>query len=179
MIDLPINRQRITAVAYHASSDGALGLTPIGSQANQGLLKRLLNTVAGGSSDGPRWYLIHGGDGPSTSALNVGAAAGTDVYAPVSGTIVGIGDVILDGKIAARRVDIQPSDSPSVIISVSHIALDPSLVVGAMLTEARSKLGVVEDLSSFFTTQAISRYTNDVGNHVLIEAHTAATLDGP
>ena len=45
-----------------------------------------------------------------------------------------------------------------------------------MVTSGSSKLGVVEDLSKV-ETQALARYTNDAGNHVLIEVHPAATLD--
>ena len=47
---LPINQSRVTAIGYHGASDGALGLTPIGTQANEGLLKRLLHKIVGGGS---------------------------------------------------------------------------------------------------------------------------------
>ncbi len=33
----PVNQSRITAIGYHAAADGALELTPLGTQANQGL----------------------------------------------------------------------------------------------------------------------------------------------
>ena len=65
--------------------------------------------------------------------------------------------------------------APSLIVSVSHIAADPSLAVGAMVTARASKLGVVLDFSKA-EHQALSRYTNDAGNHVLIEVHSSATL---
>jgi hypothetical protein len=175
-VQLPINKARVTAIGYHGASDGALGLTPIGTQANEGLLKRLLHKIVGGGTGSPRWYLLTGGQGPSTSALDVGATPGTDVYAPVNGTIVGIGKVILDGKVAGERIDIQPSSVPSLVVSVSRLTVDPSLVVGAMVTADGSKLGQVLDLSKV-EQQALARYTNDAGNHVLIEVHPAATLD--
>jgi hypothetical protein len=178
-VELPINRSRVTAIGYFGAADGALGLTPIGTQANQGLLKRLLHAIAGGGSGWPHWYLLAGGDGgPSTSALDVGAAPGTDVYAPVSGTIVGIGKVVLDGKTYGERIDIQPTNTPSVVVSVSDLTADPSLTVGAVVTESTSELGLVENLSKV-ETQALARYTNDAGNHVLIEVHQAAELDIP
>ncbi len=175
-LNLPVNQSRVTAIGYYGAADGALGLTPIGAQANQGLLKRLLHAVVGGGGGSPRWYLLSGGQGPSTSALDVGAAPGTDVYAPVTGVIVGIGKLILDGKTHGARIDIQPTSSPSLVVSVSDLAADPSLRVGAMVTEGRSKLGVVVDLSKI-ENQSLARYTNDAGNHVLIEIHPAATLD--
>ncbi len=35
-LDLPVNQSRITAIGYFASADGALGLTPIGTQSKPG-----------------------------------------------------------------------------------------------------------------------------------------------
>ena len=43
------------------------------------------------------------------------------------------------------------------------------------MTAGSSKLGELLDLSKV-ETQALARYTNDAGNHVLIEVHPAATL---
>lgn len=175
-IEYPVNEQRVTAIGYYGSSDGALTLAPIGTQANQGLLRRLWSDLVGGSQAGPRWYLLPGGQNQSTSALEVGASAGTYVYAPVSGTIVGIEKVMLDGAPHGDEIDIQPTLSPSLVVSVSSIAPDPSLVVGGSVTQDATKLGEVIDLSKL-ETQAIARYTDDPGNHVLIEVHPAATLD--
>jgi hypothetical protein len=172
---LPVNASRMTAIGYFAAEDGSIALSPVGTQANEGLLKRLVHKILGGGGGSPRWYLLPGGGGTSTSALDVGAAPGTDVYAPTDGTIVGISKVILNGRTYGSRIDIQPSAAPSLIVSVSHVAADPSLAVGAMVTARASKLGVVLDFSKA-EHQALSRYTNDAGNHVLIEVHSSATL---
>ena len=109
------------------------------------------------------------------TALDVEATPGTDAYAPVTGTIVGIGKVTLDGKTYGARIDIQPIDAPSLIVSISHGRADPSLSVGAMVTANASKLGSVLDFSRV-EHQALARYTNDAGNHVLVEVHPSATL---
>jgi hypothetical protein len=130
--------------------------------------------VLGGGGGWPRWYLLPGGHGASTSALDVGAPAGTDVYSPVDGTVVGIGKVILNGKTYGARLDIQPTDAPSLIVSISHVRADPSLTVGAMVAAGASKVGTVLDFSRV-EHQALSRYTNDAGNHVLVEVHPSAT----
>jgi hypothetical protein len=174
-LQLPINAGRVTAIGYFGSQDGSLALSPVGTQANEGLLKRLVHKVIGGGGGSPRWYLLPGGHGPATSALDVGAAPGTDVYAPMNGTIVGIGKVVLNGRTYGARVDIQPSDAPSLIVSLSHLKVDPSLTVGAMVSEHASKIGVVLDFSHV-EYQTLSRYTNDAGNHVLVEVHPSATL---
>jgi len=177
-IELPVNKSRMTAIGYFGSEDGALALAPVGTQANEGLLKRLIHDVIGGGGGSPRWYLLPGGHGPSTTALDVGAPPGTDVYSPVDGSIVGIGKVVLNGRTYGERVDIQPVDAPSLIVSVSHINADPSLTVGEMVTADASKLGVVLDFSNA-EQQALAHYTNDAGNHVLIEVHPSATLQAP
>ena len=172
---LPVNRSRVTAIGYFGAEDGSVALSPIGSQANEGLLKRLVHTVVGGGGGWPRWYLLPGGHGPSTSALDVGAPPGTDVYAPVDGTVVGIGKVVLNGRDYGARVDIQPTAAPSLVLSVSHVAADPALTVGTMVTAAATKLGVVLDFSQA-ERQALSRYTNDAGNHVLIQVRPSSSL---
>ena len=174
-LQLPVHASRVTAIGYFGSEDGALALSPVGTQANEGLLKRLVHKVLGSGSSSTRWYLLAGGHGSSTSALDVGAAPGTDVYSPVNGTIVGIGKVILNGRTYGARIDIQPTDAPSLTVSISHISADPSLTVGAMVSEHASKIGVVLDFANA-EQQALSRYTNDSGNHVLIEVHPSATL---
>jgi hypothetical protein len=49
-LQLPISPKRVTAIAYHAAGDGALALTPVGRQANEGLLARLGHKLFGGGS---------------------------------------------------------------------------------------------------------------------------------
>ena len=166
-LQLPVNRSRVTAIGYAGGADGALALAPVGSQANEGLLKRLWHTVVGGGGGAPRWFQLPArGPGPPTSALDVGAPSGTDVYAPVDGTVVGIASVVLNGRTYGQRIDIQPTVAPSLVVSLSQIAVDPSLVVGASVTASGSKLGRVLDFSKV-ERQALARHTNDAGNHVL------------
>jgi murein DD-endopeptidase MepM/ murein hydrolase activator NlpD len=170
-LQLPISQSRVTAIGYQAGTDGALSLTPVGTQANEGVLKRIVHSVFGGSSVGPRWYQLPGGQ----SSLDVGAPAGTDVYSPVDGTVLAIDDVVLAGRTVGSRIDIQPVGSPSLVVSVSHVNADPALVVGSPLSAAATRLGSVVDYSHV-EHQALARYTNDSGNHVAIEIHASATL---
>jgi hypothetical protein len=174
-IQLPISQSRVTAIGYQGGSDGAIALSPVGSQVNQGLLRRILHAIVGSSSARPRWYQLPGGVGPATSALEVGAAAGTDVYSPVDGTIVGISNVELNGRPYGSSIDIQPTGAPSLVVLVSHVRVDPSLAVGSTVTAGGSKLGQVVDYSTA-ERQALARYTNDVGDHVVVEVHPSAAL---
>jgi hypothetical protein len=174
-IQEPISQSRVTAIGYQGGSDGSLSLNPVGTQANEGLIKRLLHAVVGGSAAKPRWFQLPGGVGSPTSALQIGAAAGTDVYSPVDGTIVGISDVVLNGRPYGSSIDIQPSGAPSLVVSVSHIRVDPTLAVGSAVTAGGSKLGQVVDFARA-EHEALARYTNDAGNHVVVEVHASASL---
>src|SRR3954470_10541881 len=105
-IQLPVAQTRVTAIGYHAATDGVLPLTPLGRQGNEGALSRLAHKIFGGGHGGFVYYQLSGGE---TAVLDVGAIPGTDVYAPVDGTIVGISDYILNGRTYGSRIDIQPS----------------------------------------------------------------------
>jgi hypothetical protein len=174
-LQLPISQSRVTAIGYQGGADGMLALSPLGTQANEGVLKRFTRAVFGGSSGHPRWYQLPGGQGPSSSALDVGAAAGTDVYSPADGAVLAIDDVVIDGRTVGSRIDIQPTGAPSLVVSVSHVRADPALVVGSPVSAAGTKLGSVVDYTHA-ERQALARYTNDSGNHVVIEVHPSATL---
>jgi len=177
-LDLPIAQSRVTAIGYHASGDGALALDPVGRQANQGVLSRLGHRLFGGGGSGLRYYVIDGGTGPSTGTLDVGAPPGTDVYAPVDGTIVGLTPYVLDGKTYGTRIDIQPTGTPSLVVSLTHLRPDPSLTVGSTVAATTSKVGTVVDFTGV-ERMALARYTQDAGNHVAMSAHPAAVLSFP
>lgn len=174
-LQLPISQTRVTAIGYQGGDAGALALSPLGAQRNEGALKRILHAIVGGSGGSPHWYQLPGGVGPGTSALQVGAGAGTDVYSPVDGTVTAIDDVQIDGRTLGSQIDIQPTDAPSLVVSVSHVRVDPALVIGSALTAGSTKLGSVIDFSHV-QNQALARYTNDAGNHVVVEVHPSATV---
>jgi hypothetical protein len=174
-IQLPINQQDVTAIGYHGAGDDALPVDPLGRQANEGLFSRAFHRIFGGGGGGVAYYQLGGGDGPSTGSLNVGAAPGTDVYSPVDGTVVGLRDDVIDGKSYGSLIDIQPSDEPSVVVTIGHVRADPSLEVGSPLTSRTSKIGTVLDYSAV-ERLALAKYTQDAGNHVAISVRSAATV---
>jgi len=174
-IQLPVSQSRVTAIGYHSSGDGALPLTPLGRQGNEGVLSRLAHKIFGGGHGGFVYYQLGGGE---TAVLDVGAAAGTDVYAPVDGTVVGISDYVLNGRPYGSRIDIQPSAAPSLVVSLTNLTPDPALTVGSTIAASSTKIGRVVDLSGV-EKQALAKYTQDAGNHVSIELRPAATLTLP
>jgi len=174
-IQLPVAQSRVTAIGYHSSGDGVLPLTPLGHQGNEGALSRLAHKIFGGGHGGFVYYQLSGGE---TAVLDVGAMPGTDVYAPVDGTIVGISDYILNGHTYGSRIDIQPSAAPSLVVSLTHLNPDPALTVGSAIAASSTKVGRLVDLSGV-EKQALAKYTQDAGNHVAIELRPAATLTLP
>ncbi len=174
-LQLPVSQARVTAIGFQGGSEGAMALDPIGTQANQGILRRLARSLVGASSSGPRWYQLPGGIGPGTSALDVGAPSGTDVFSPVDGSVVSIEPVVLDGSRLGSTIEIQPTGSASLVVDVSHVRTDPALFVGSSVTAGGTRLGSIVDFS-LAERQALARYTNDAGNHVVVEVHPAASL---
>ncbi len=174
-LQLPIARQQVTAIGYHGAGDNALALSPLGRQGNEGFVTRLVHKVFGGGGRGLTYYTLEGGTGPSTGELDVGAAPGTDVYSPVDGTIVGLTPHVLNGKAYGKRVEIQPSDAPSVVVALTNLRPDPSLTVGSTVASATSRLGTVLGLSKV-ERQALARYTQDAGDHVAITVQPATAL---
>ena len=173
----PSPRAPSPRLGYHHAGDGSLALDPVGRQGNAGLFARLWHRLAGTEENRLVWYQLRGDRGPGTSALAVGAAPGTDVYSPVTGTVVGITDFVLANRTYGARIDIRPQSAPSVVVSVTHLRADPSLTVGSAVAKAASKIGVVVDLTAV-ERQALARYTQDAGNNVSLSVRPAASLLG-
>jgi hypothetical protein len=177
-IQMPINQSRITAIGYHASGTDVLALQPVGSQANAGLVKRVFHRLFGQRGSEIRYYQLDGGVGAQTGGLDVGAPVETDVYSPVDGSIIAISDLIVNGKAYGVRIDIQPSGSPGVVVTVENLKPDPALTVGSAVSAGRTKIGRIIDLSSV-EQAALARHTQDKGQHVHIEVHAASGLASP
>jgi hypothetical protein len=171
-LQLPISQRRLTAIGYHAADDGSLALKPVGHQANEGLVQRIVHGIFGGGGGSPKWYSLGGSE---TSALDVGAPIGSDVYSPVDGTVVAIRPFIVEGKTYGSEIDIQPQTAPSLVVAVTQLMADPALTVGMPVISGATMLGRVADLAAV-EKQALARYTNDAGNHVTVEVRAAPVL---
>jgi murein DD-endopeptidase MepM/ murein hydrolase activator NlpD len=177
-IQLPINQSRVTAIGYHAVGTGALALEPVGMQANAGLAERLFRRIFGSSGSDVRYFMLEGGTGAGTGALDVGAPVDTDVYAPVDGSVIAVTDHVVNGKSYGVRIDIQPSGNPGVVVTLENLRADPALTVGSTVSAGKTKVGRVIDLSRV-ERAGLARYTQDNGQHVHIEVHPATALASP
>ena len=171
-IQLPVAANTVSEIGFHGSRNGSLALQPLGSQANEGLLARLWHRIAGVERNGPIWYQLGGQKGLGTQVMNVGTAPGTDVYAPVDGTVAAISNYVRNNRIFGARIDIRPTAAPSVVVSLTHLRPDPALAVGTPVLATASKLGTVVNIASV-ERQALASHTNDDGNNVALEVHPA------
>ncbi|MBM3676721.1 MAG: hypothetical protein FJW96_02400 [Actinobacteria bacterium] len=164
---MPVAAGAVTGVGFHGTSRGGLDLKPAGRQGNEGALARLWRRITGTGQDGPVWYQL-GSRGSSVAA--VGAAPGTDVYAPVDGTVVAIRDQVVGGDTIASRVDIRPNRAPSMMVSVSNISPDPVLTVGSTLVASSTKIGKAVDIAAV-EKQALAKHARDGGNNVAVSVY--------
>jgi hypothetical protein len=105
--------------------------------------------------------------------LDVGAAPGTDVYAPVDGTVAAIGNFVIDGRRLGARIDIRPLQAPSVFVSLVHVRPDSALTVGSPVQAATSRIGTVVDVASV-ERQSLAAHARDRGNNVALAVYPAA-----
>jgi hypothetical protein len=153
-VHIPVDPGRVTAMAFHAIDD------PSG--------------VAMTGSGGLRIHQASRRDrsGPDTAGLDVGAPAGTTVYAPVDGVITSVSDYTLSGRIEGYEVTITPSAAAAgLVLRMSHLdepAVGGRPSVGTPVRAGVTELGRVRDFSGV-TQQEIAQFTADAGNHVDIE----------
>lgn len=171
----PVAQGAVTRVGFHDAQGGGLVMHPTGPQANEGLIAGLWRRIAGRQRSGLAWYRLENGE---LRALAVGASPGTDVFAPVDGTVVAIRDEVVSGTVVGSQVELRPSSAPSLVVVVGNVRPDPNLAVGANVAAGSSKLGTVADVT-FVETPALGRFTSDGGNNVSIEVYPAATLTYP
>jgi hypothetical protein len=174
-VQSPISQDGVTTVGFHNSGEGALVLQPVGPQANEGLLARFWHRITGSEHRGLPWYQLASGE---LQTLVVGAVPGTDVYAPVDGTVVAIRDHIVSGRRVGAEIELRPSSAPSLVVQLQHVEPDPALSVGANLAAGSSKLGTVVDITRF-ERQSLARFSGDRGSNVAIEVFPSAALGVP
>jgi hypothetical protein len=171
-ISTPIRPESITGLGYHPDGESLLEMVPRGENFSA-------NPLLGLFSDGTTPEKIHyhmmdaaGRAGPQTGALDVGAAAGTTVYAPVTGMVTAIRpDPMVPG---ANVVEIKPDANPNIRITVSLVRSgEGSPGVTSRVTAGMTKVGTVANSAEILDPQ-LSSYTSDAGNHVTISVPKVA-----
>lgn len=178
---LPVSVDDLTEVGFHqASYSYALHLkTPL-SYADMTAAKKDRGTHRDKSkqSDDPDATLVgealkmwRNRPGKPDTAADVGADPGSDVFAPVSGTVVKVKKYELYGKYDDVEVHIQPAGYPTidcVLIHLSDVTCEPGDVVEAGIT----RIAEVRKLPKAVGPQLRS-YTKNGGYHTHIQLNDA------
>jgi hypothetical protein len=165
-ISTPIRPDDLTGLGYHPEGESLVAMAPRGENLS---VNPLLGLFAGGETpEKIRYYVMDaaGRTGPQTGALDVGAAAGTTVYAPVTGMVTAIRpDPMVQG---ANVVEIKPDANANVRVTVSLIRSEEgSPGVTSHVTAGMTELGTVANSAQVLDPQ-LSSYTSDAGNHITL-----------
>lgn len=165
----PIRPEDVTGLGYHPEGESLAEMSPRGRNLSGNPLFRLL--VGDSAPEKIQYYVMDPArrQGPSTGALDVGAEAGTRVYAPVTGTVTAIRpDPVLQED--ASVVEIRPTDHPDVRIFVSLVgSIDGEVGPQSPVTAGITELGEVADSARVLKPQ-LAEYTSDDGNHITMSA---------
>ena len=165
-ISTPIRPESITGLGYHPEGESLVEMVPRGENLSA---NPLLGMFADGeTSEKIHYYMMDaaGRAGPQTGALDVGAPAGTTVYAPVTGMVTAIrpDPMVQDANV----VEIKPDANANVRVTVSLVRSgENSAGVTSRVTAGMTELGTVADSAEILDPQ-LSSYTSDAGNHVTI-----------
>ena len=165
----PVRPEDVTGLGYHPEGENLLEMSPRGRNLSVNPLCRLI--LGDSAPEKIQYYIMDPArrQGPNPGALDVGAEAGTRVYAPVTGTVTAIRpDPVLQKD--ANVVEIRPVDNPDIRIFVSLVGnmegeVGPQSPVTAGITE----LGEVADSARVLKPQ-LAEHTSDAGNHVTMSA---------
>jgi hypothetical protein len=187
-IHSPISANHITEIEFHqASYDTALQLTPFVTIVDAQVVADQHGTSHLPFDEQPRggepliaeavstWRLDS--FGPEMSAVDVGAPSGTEVYAPVSGTVVKIRSYSLFGLIDDYEVHIQSPEHPELDIVMLHIE-DLSIEVGDKVYGGCTRISVVRNIGDVIDNN-LSNFTasGDPGNHCHVQVNDATRED--
>ncbi len=168
-ISSPIRPEDLTGLGYHPEGESLVEMSPRGKNLSANPVTSIF--ARGSTPEKIQYYLMDPAErqGPRTGALDVGAEAGTAVYAPVTGTVTAIRpDPLLQE--GANVVEIKPADDPNVRISVSLVQkIDDEVGPKSPVTAGMTELGSVADSAAVLNPQ-LAEHTNDAGNHVTVSA---------
>ena len=167
-IQLPVPQERLTRDRRHGTGRRRADARPARHEGEPGLDHARLST---GSSAEARAAAPattgSAGRAPATARSTSAPPPGTDVFAPVDGTVVGLTPYVINGRKVGASGRHPAAGRPSLVVSVSQLRPDPALRVGIRSRPRRSRIGTVPT-SRNVEQQALARFTTDAGNHVSI-----------
>ncbi len=169
-VSTPIRPASLTGLGYHPEGESLSELAPRGENLSTSPFLSLF--ARGEVPERIQYHVMDaaGREGPRTGALDVGAEAGTTVYAPVSGVITAIrpDPTVRDANV----VEIKPAANPDVRVAVSLVHSGEDAGVNTPVMAGMTPLGTVADSAEVLDPQ-LSSYTADEGNHVTVSVSRA------
>jgi hypothetical protein len=180
LLKSPISYQDVTGIMYHQASTSnihgeaanARVLVPVGGcmeNDNPGALAPDLAL----SRYGDPYYWIEATRGRgtySTTAADVGAKAGSDVFAPADGVVQAVGSYALYGSYPDQYLAISPDGHPELQVIVLHCEFQ--VAAGSRVKAGETVVGHVRDLTRYFEN-ALGDYTKEAGNHAHLQVNFA------
>lgn len=108
------------------------------------------------------------------TSIDVGAKAGTTVYAPVTGTVVLVKKYDLYGEVPDIRIHIQPEGHPELDLVLLH-QYDPLVKAGDKVEGGATPISHVRDIAKDLTDVQLGFFTepDDPGNHSHVQLNNA------
>lgn len=168
-VSSPVRPEDITGLGYHPEGESLAKMSPRGNNLSGNPLRKLFANDS--SPERIQYHLMDPAkrQGPRTGALDVGAEAGTAVYAPVTGTVTAIRpDPVLQED--ASVVEIKPIDNPDLRFTVSLVqGITSEVGPKSPVTAGITQLGSVANSADVLRPQ-LADYISDPGDHVTVSA---------
>ena len=182
----PIAQEDLTGVLFHqASYNTALVMTTKLPEANPEKVSidhpvRVNHKQTEGEwvdADALHLYRVQDATQMDTS-IDVGAKAGTTVYAPVTGTVVKVTKYDLYGYVPDVKIQIQPEGHPELDVVVLHQS-DPQVEPGDKVKGGATPISSVRDIAKDLTDVQLGFFTaaDDPGNHSHVEVNDASSKE--
>ena len=182
----PIAQENLTGVLFHqASYNTALVMTTKLPEANPEKVSvdhpvRVNNKQTEGKwvdADALHLYRVQDAT-PMDTSIDVGAKAGTTVYAPVTGTVVKVTNYDLYGYVPDVKIQIQPEGHPELDVVVLH-QYDPQVKAGDKVEGGVTPISSVRDIAKDLTDVQLGFFTaaDDPGNHSHVEVNDASSKE--
>jgi hypothetical protein len=187
-IHSPISANHITEIEFHqASYDTALQLTPLLTVVDAQKVADQHGTTHIPADQQPTgdvpligetistWRLDSVGD--EMTSVDVGALAGTDVYAPVTGTVVKIKSYSLYGLLDDFEIHIQSRDHPGLDVVMLHVE-DLSIKEGDQVIGGATRIAKIRAIGAVIDNN-LANFTapGDPGDHCHVQVNDATRED--
>ncbi len=188
---LPVDPSDLTAIGFHqASGNRALSLMSFLPDADMTRAAELKAVPSAEETDGAvaraagfdardvlqgcalrMWR--SGRTGMPDTAADIGAAPGTTVYSPISGTVVRVRPYRLYGKHDDYEIHIQPDDSEDLDLVIIHVD-EVTVTEGDRVNAGATPVAVVRKMSDKIDLQ-LGGYVPEGGDHVHFQLNSLET----